>query len=128
MAATEIHLEVVVTKYSGQCYKITEKTSGNLGGSNTTRTIGVTFNESISSNNLPLLTMYLTSEGNAYGITMLKWFEGDVMEIYLAEKMYKRIIIRPRQKISLEKKKDYCSNVTVYDCMQSKFLKQSTSY
>ena len=75
--------EKIHTYFSGICYKIkinSKKPATEIGKGAIT-TIKMTFNDSISFNELPDLNFFITSEKNSLGILLNEWMDGDELSI-----------------------------------------------
>ena len=75
--------EKIQTYFSGICYKIklnSKKPATEIGKGAIT-TIKMTFNDSISFNELPDLNFFITSEKNSLGILLNEWMDGDELSI-----------------------------------------------
>ena len=75
--------EKIQTYFSGICYKIkinSKKPATEIGKGAIT-TIKMTFNNSISFNELPDLNFFITSEKNSLGILLNEWMDGDELSI-----------------------------------------------
>ena len=77
------NIEKIQTYFSGICYKIkinSKKPATEIGKGAIT-TIKMTFNDSISFNELPDLNFFITSEKNSLGILLNEWMDGDELSI-----------------------------------------------
>ena len=110
------------TIWSGTCYKIsTKSTSNTTVKKGYSQNIIVEYNKSIALSNLPVLTIYFTSEQNAYGIVFSEWMDGEVLEFNIKNNVYTEISLRPERYIYL-KAKSKCFDESFYECFGFKFL------
>ena len=117
-----IQVQLLNTIWSGYCYKIsTESTSHSTVNNGYSQNIIVQYNKSIAISDLPMLTIYFTSEQNAYGIMFSEWMDGEVLEFNIENNAYEEISLRPERYIFL-KAKSKCFDESFYECFGSKFL------
>ena len=110
------------TIWSGYCYKIsTESTSHSTVNKGYSQNIIVQYDQSIALSDLPMLTIYFTSEQNAYGIMFSEWMDGEVLEFNIENNTYEEISLRPERYIFL-KAKSKCFDESFYECFGLKFL------
>ena len=117
-----IQVQLLNTIWSGYCYKIsTESTSHSTVNKGYSQNIIVQYDKSIAISDLPMLTIYFTSEQNAYGIMFSEWMDGEVLEFNIENNAYEEISLRPERYIFL-KAKSKCFDESFYECFGSKFL------
>ena len=110
------------TIWSGTCYKIsTKSTSNTTVKKGYSQNIIVEYDKSIALSNLPVLTIYFTSEQNAYGIMFSEWMDGEVLEFNIKNNVYTEISLRPERYIYL-KAKSKCFDESFYECFGFKFI------
>ena len=106
----------------GTCYKISSETFSNSAITRgNSQSILVKYNESIPIDNLPLLTIYFTSEKNAYGLIFAEWMDGEVLEFNIKNNMYEEFILRTEKYLYL-KADSNCSDDSFYECFESKLI------
>ena len=119
----EVSLTEMITIYSGICYKMTTISNHEL--TTEIEVISITFNESISFEDLPVVQVHFTSKINSYGITRVHWFDGDVS--FLQLKSYHKYIefgLREERYIFLENKLK-CRHKPFYVCYGSLIVEGS---
>ena len=71
------------------------------------------FNESIPEKELPtFMNVYVSSEKNSYGVTLLEWRDGNVMKTKVDKGMYKALKLKPVQHNVLSR----CSHESYFEC------------
>ena len=116
-----IYLEKILTKYSGTCYKVSAKLSATasfpfLKHKGKYTFIIIHFDKSISEKDLPRLRVFITSEKNAYGITMNAWRDGKANKFSVESNVFKQMDIEPVEFKYLKKLKSKCRSESFYEC------------
>ena len=117
-----IQVQLLNTIWFGKCYKISTKSNSHTAVyRGYSQDILVEYDESIPLSNLPMLTIYFTSEKNAYGIMFSEWMDGEVQEFKIENNVYEEISLRPERYIYL-KAKSKCFDESFYECFGLNFL------
>ena len=68
-------------------------------------------------------TLYITSEENAYGVTLLNWFEGEVEPYTLLQGNYNQINVQVKE---IHHIPDHCQQQSYYLCLANKLSKATS--
>ena len=84
----------------------------------------VKFQKTIETKSIPKMSIYFTSEPNAYGVTQNKWVDGKVFKTDLEIERYKRIDIYPEKYSYIQGQDSKCTKEeSFYDCFASHVVK-----
>ena len=106
------------------CIKVSHNISNDQ--ANFMRKFDIRFNDSFPTESIPTMTLYFTSEDNAYGVTMKKWIDGRVFETNLEVGTHKRMDIYPTKYIYHNNMNAECnSEESFYECFGSYLLQKN---
>ena len=84
----------------------------------------IQFQKEFETKSIPKMSIYFTSEPNAYGVTQNKWVDGKVFKTDLEIERFKRIDIYPEKYSYIEGQKSKCSTEkSFYECFASHVVK-----
>ena len=86
----------------------------------------VQFNETIADEDIPSLSLLISSENNSYGATWSDWLDGKYSQIDQVKGFTMREV-QPTKIINL-KKQSNCQNEAYYACFHSKLIEQDYSH
>lgn len=109
--------------FQGGCFKLTHTISNE--SANFIRKFYIEFKKDLPKESLPKITLYFTSEENAYGITMKKWVDGKAFETDIEFGNYKRLDIYPTKYVYHDSTHSKCNNnQSFYECFGTYLLKK----
>ena len=114
-----IYLQKMVTRYLGDCYKISSILSDHQLIKYGTR-IFLHFNKSIVDEDLPpFIKLFFTSEKNSHGIIESQWRNGKIIRSQVNKDMGKVINLTPQQHnfLTINSK---CSSESYYECLEKR--------
>ena len=113
-------LQEMTTYFSGVCQKINIESKFFPRKS---KFVGIDFEKSIPNENIPELKVFITSEGNAYGIVINRWMDGETLEVDISKSFLKQVSLRSKKTIQL-KSISVCSEESFYQCFERKLFEE----
>ena len=104
-----VFFEKMITKFMGNCYKVTAFTEYSA----MMRAVILYFNQTIPYDDLPTLTLFITSEKNSYGAVSSNWKNGKVTKVEIEKGFTKIFTLKADQYNYLSGK---CSEEAFYEC------------
>ena len=84
----------------------------------------IRFQNEFETKSIPKMSIYFTSEPNAYGVTQNKWVDGKVFKTDLEIECYKRIDIYPEKYSYIQDQESKCTKEeSFYECFASHVVK-----
>ena len=112
-----IHLQKMITRYFGNCYKISTILSDQLMTKSYTRFgFYVYFNKPVLNESLLFVKVFLSSEKNSYGVIESNWKNGKLRRSQVDKDMAKFILLTPEQHNFITTK-SVCSSESYYECL-----------
>ena len=106
------------------CIKVSHNISNDE--ANFMRKFDIRFDAAFQIESIPPMTLYFSSEDNAYGVTMKKWIDGRVFETNLEVGKHKRMDIYPTKYIYYNNMNSECnSEESFYECFGSYLLQKN---
>ena len=112
-----VDLEKIITTW-GNCYKISSNFLPYSSVTSTWTYVKVNFIEdNFKDSEIPEIDFYVTSNDNAYGLTLWKWFDGQQRIFAKSLKVQKSVLLRPERSV-----------LPTFDILPQKYLtiKEST--
>ena len=111
-----VYLQKIITRYLGDCYKISSILSDHKLVKYGTRIL-LHFKKTIVEEDLPpFIKLFFTSEKNSYGIIESQWRNGKIIRSQVNKDMGKVINLTPQQHNFLTIKSQ-CSSESYYECL-----------
>ena len=107
-----VHLPKLLTYTFGFCYKISVVNPS----VHKNRAFFLHFNESIIEKDLPTVKVYITSEENAYGVTLTHWIDGKFVSTEINKNMTNVVAIK-QIKYQYLATNGECSQEAFYECL-----------
>ena len=87
--------------------------------------VGINFDKSIPDEKIPESKVFITSEGNAYGVVINRWMDGETLEVDIPKSFLKQVSLRSKKTILL-KSISVCSEESFYQCFERKLFEEYT--
>ena len=113
-------LQEMTTHFSGVCQKI--NIISNFFPSKS-KFVGINFDKFIPDEKIPESKVFITSEGNAYGVVINRWMDGETLEVDIPKSFLKQVSLRSKKTILL-KSISVCSEESFYQCFERKLFKE----